>query len=51
MKRNRHEEARTNLKHYLRFYNEQRVHQSLDSRTAAEGDFATRRKENDYGRL
>jgi len=44
-------EARANLKDYLRFYNEQRVHQSLDYRTPAEVYFANSRKENYYARL
>jgi len=33
-------EAREGLRDYLRFYNEQRVHQSLDYRTPAEVYFA-----------
>ena len=33
-------EAREGLREYLRFYNEQRLHQSLDYRTPAEVYFA-----------
>lgn len=33
-------EARERLREYLRFYNEQRVHQSLEYRTPAEVYFA-----------
>ena len=33
-------EAREELRAYLRFYNEQRIHQSLDYRTPAEVYFA-----------